>query len=272
MFGVLGLRPSFRPLLTAALICTVLYWQAPLRRTALSVLRFPFVIVKATARMLVTLPSLPELSDRNASLQHALIQHNLEVAQLREALRGAVHAQQLLDRSPAAGGLIAALIARSPIPTQHTIWVDRGARDGVTPDSAVLDAFGVAGRVTELQGATSLVMLLTDPESRVAGLIERSRESGLLIGKGRGECELIYLDLDADVEPGDRVVTAGLGGIFPKGLLLGTVKDVTRDELNGAAQATVAPAAHLGRLEEVLVLPPREREPDPALRMREEPP
>ena len=66
----------------------------------------------------------------------------------------------------------------------------------------------------------------------------------------------MYLDADAQLEPGDRVVTAGLGGPFPKGLLLGTVVRVTRQELSGSAYAVVAPAARLGRVEEVLVLPP----------------
>jgi rod shape-determining protein MreC len=99
-------------------------------------------------------------------------------------------------------------------------------------------------------------MLLTDPDSRVAGLVDRSRETGLLVGRAGGRCEFMYLDVDADIQDGDRIVTAGLGGPFPKGLFLGRVARVVRDELTGSARASVVPAARLGRLEEVLCLPP----------------
>ena len=89
----------------------------------------------------------------------------------------------------------------------------------------------------------------------MAALVERSRETGLVVGRGSGVCELIYLDQDADVQEGDRILTAGLGGTFPKGLVLGTVTRVVRDETSGSARAIVAPAAHLSRLEEVLCIP-----------------
>jgi rod shape-determining protein MreC len=110
--------------------------------------------------------------------------------------------------------------------------------------------------VIELHPATSLVLLLTDPESRVGGIVERSRETGLLVGKSRSQCEFIYLDVQADIQAGDRILTAGLGGPFPKGLLLGVVAEVIRDEVTGSARAIVNPSARLGKLEEVLCLSP----------------
>jgi len=69
--------------------------------------------------------------------------------------------------------------------------------------------------------------------------VERSRETGLLVGRGSGPCDLIYLDAAADVELGDRVVTAGLDGPFPKGVVLGTVTRVVRNEEVGTARASV---------------------------------
>ena len=157
---------------------------------------------------------------------------------------------------PSAGGQLAGALARSPLPTQQTLLIDRGRRHGISEAGLVVDAQGVVGRVLEAHAATALVLLLTDPNSRIAALVERSRETGLLIGRGFYECQLTYLGLDADIQAGDRVVTAGLGGAVPKGLLLGTVTKVERLERFGATRATIRPAAALGRLEEVLCLPP----------------
>lgn len=229
--------------------------QEPLRRSALAVLRFPFGVVKGTVKTLVHLPRLASWSEERTRLRAELLQRQLEVAQLREVLRQSDAAQRLVTANPLPDGLVARVIDRSRIPTQQTVLIDQGERHGVTLGSVVVDADGVAGRILELFPSTALVLLVTDAESRMAGLIERSRETGLLVGRSHGPCELIYLDVEADVEAGDRVVTAGLGGSVPKGLLLGVVTRVVKDELRGTAWASVRPSAHLGRLEEVLCLP-----------------
>jgi rod shape-determining protein MreC len=227
------------------------------RRTTLTVLRLPFTAVKAVIGVLLTLPQLPTLMREQDRLRGELTRRELELAQLREQLRQAGAAQALMALAPPEGpGVVARAIGRSTIPTQHTILLDQGSRQGLVLGGVVVDANGVVGRVVEVHPATSLVMLLTDPDSRVAGLVERSRETGLLVGSARHRCDFIYLAADADVAIGDRIVTAGLDGPFPKGLLLGTVTAVTRDETSGSAQATVIPAAQLGRLEEVLCVPP----------------
>jgi len=184
-----------------------------------------------------------------------LIQQRADAARLREELRHVKQSQGLLETA-SRGEIVATVLSRSTIPTQQTVLLNKGSRQGLTLETAVIDANGVVGRVTELHTVTSLVTLLTDPDSRIAGLVERSRESGLLVGRGHGQCEFIYLDAQADIEAGDRILTAGFGGPLPKGLLLGTVTHVVRDEASGAARALVRPAAHLGRLEEVLCLLP----------------
>lgn len=246
---------SPRTLLLSALLGAVVLLHGPYRRGALTLLRLPFTVVKGSVNALLALPQLPALSHENASLRAELMQRQLESAQLREALRQSQQAALLLNTPHTPQGLIAAVIGRSTLPMQQTVLLDRGARHGLTSDSIIVDAAGVIGRVIEVHPATCLVMLLTDPDSRVAALVERSREAGLLVGKGYGQGELIYLDAQADIQEGDRIVTAGLGGPFPKGLLLGTVARVARHEQSGSASAAVSPAARLGRLEEVLCLP-----------------
>lgn len=237
-------------LLLAALVA----FQEPVRRSLLAVLRFPFTLTKAAAVALLTLPRLPGLTEENTRLRMALAQQQVDMSQLHETLRTLQQAQTLLRTTPHQQGIIASIIARSTTPTQHTMVIDQGARDGLSMESVIVDASGVVGRVIELHEAVALVLLLTDPDSRVAGIVERSRESGLLQGSGRGQCEFLYLDAGADITEGDRILTAGLSGSFPKGLVLGTVTRVARNELLGTTSAVVRPAAALGRVEDVLCL------------------
>lgn len=220
----------------------------------MALVRLPFLLAKSLLIAAVNLPHLPALQQEREQLQSALIAERVETARLRELLRQTQQAETLLAAHGMPSGLIAHAIGRSTLPTQHTLLLDQGRRRGLTESSVIVDAAGVVGRVTEVGPDTALVLLLTDPNSRVAALVERSRETGLLIGRGGGACELWYLDVDADVQEGDRIVTAGLGGVFPKGLPLGIVTQVRRDERSWSTSATVKPAAALGRLEEVLCL------------------
>jgi rod shape-determining protein MreC len=235
----------------------VLVFHEPLRGAALALLRSPFTLITTAAHILLTLPRLPSLSRENAALRAELSRQHLEIAQLREHVRHTARGQALLQGASSPQGVVATVIARATVPTPQAVVLDKGERDGLTLDTVILDGAGVIGRVAELRPSSTLVLLLTDPETRVAALIERSRETGLLVGRGRGWCELIYLDVRADLQEGDRVVTAGLKGSFPKGLVLGTVVRIMRDETSGVASAWVSPAARLGQLEEVLCLPVR---------------
>ncbi len=245
-----------RPYVLAALVfLAASVWQEPVRRWTLTAIRLPFMALKGALRALVTLPRLPALEREHAALRRQLLQQQLELAQLREGVRRVGREAELRGLYPGEQGVVADIIARSPNPTQHVIVLDRGADDGVTLQSIILDASGVVGRVVELHGRTAVVQLLTDPDCRIAALVERSRETGLLAGQGTGSCRLIYMNSDSDVQEGDRVVTAGLGGPFPKGLPLGVVGRVTRDQHLGTAWAVVRPTAQLPRIEEVLCLP-----------------
>lgn len=247
--------PSRLLVLSALSIGAVLVLHEPVRRSTLAVLRFPLTVLTTGVEILANLPRLPSLARDNASLRSELMQRQLEATRLREVVRHAEQAKALAAAMPS-GGVLANVIGRSMIPTQQTLLLDRGERQGLVLGTVAVHVSGVVGRVTELHPTMALVTLLTDPESRVAGLIERSRETGLLVGQGHGSCEFIYLDANADLKEGDRIVTAGLGGPFPKGLLLGTVVRVVKDEGAGTVQASVRPAVRLGQVEEVLCLSP----------------
>lgn len=232
----------------------------PLTRLTLSILRFPLVVVHSAVETLTTLPRLPELARQQHTLRRDLAARELELAGLREAVRHLTRSTQLTHAFPGAVGPVASIIGRSVLPTQHTIILDKGSRDGVAPNTVVVDMAGVVGRVVEASSTTSVAFLVTDPNSRIAALIERSREFGLAVGSGGRWCELHYLDEEADVMVNDRVVTAGLGGAFPKGLLIGTVAKLDRDRERGRLAVWVRPAVVVSRLEEVLCLAPSSSE------------
>ena len=236
----------------AAVVCS-----RPLRQFTLTAFRFPLVVLQSLVSTVGRLPQLPALVRENETLRKELTASQLTLVQLREAVRHLTNVQQLVQLSGDATFITASIVGRTILPTQHMVILDRGERHGIMVDSVVLDASGLMGRVVDVYPTTSVVMLVTDPESRVACVLERSRESGLLVGTGEHRCRLIYLDLEADVVVNDRVVTAGLEGPFPKGVLVGTVVKVVHDERTAQTVAWVRPSVKLNQLEEVACLLPR---------------
>jgi len=250
-------KPSI--LLSIALVGVVL-WHQPLRGLALSLFRLPLTIAQSALGLVIHLPQLPHHLQEQEALRRALARQEVELAGLRETVRHLTGAAQLAKHGERSRGVAASLLGRALLPTQQTAILDKGTRDGVAPDSAVVAAEGLVGRVLEAAPKTSVVLLVTDANSRIGAAVERSRESGLVVGSGGRWCELRYLDAEADVEVGDRVLTAGLEGAFPKGLLIGTVAKVERQESRGLLRAWVRPAVSINRLEDVLCLAPSSSE------------
>ena len=132
--------------------------------------------------------------------------------------------------------------------------INRGSRNGIGRNMAVITPSGVIGRVTEVSAFYADVQLITDSRSAVPVRVQRTRAQGVLEGLGQGLCHLKYVSRAEDVQAGDVVVTSGLGGIFPRGLVVGTVVSVDKKEFGVLQDVQVAPAADFQRLpEEVLV-------------------
>ncbi|GAB4223543.1 MAG: hypothetical protein Kow0062_23910 [Acidobacteriota bacterium] len=155
--------------------------------------------------------------------------------------------------------VVAEVIARPEHgPYRHAVIVDRGRADGVGPDWVVLDRGAVAGRVVRAERRRAEVLLLLDPDSGIAVRHREGRFTGILRGTGGTEARLARLDYvprDQQVLAGDVLVTSGLDGIYPPGLLVGTVRRVRGDSpLTWTIDVEVAfdPAS----LETVLLLPP----------------
>jgi rod shape-determining protein MreC len=136
-----------------------------------------------------------------------------------------------------------------------TIKINRGSKDGIAPDMPVITDRGLVGKTTAVSSDLSEVVLITDENCKVAAKVEGTKEQGISAGsrEAAGEMRLTFLSKLADLQPGQKVYTAGVsGGIFPSGIALGTVKSFHARELDG--EAILEPAADLGALEEVFVI------------------
>jgi len=145
-----------------------------------------------------------------------------------------------------------------------TLLIDKGTRDGLGRDMAVVSAAGVVGRLIGVSSQYAKVLLILDRNSAVDALVQRSRSRGILVGLGEGRCSLKYVQRNDDVQVGDQVITSGMGGVFPKGILLGQVEKVERGDGVLFQTVEVTPAVDFSRLEEVLIVlrPPPEYPPE----------
>src|SRR6185369_9546381 len=109
------------------------------------------------------------------------------------------------------------------------------------------------------------VLLLTDHNSGIDAIVQRSRARGIVQGAGENACQMNYLARDADVVVGDRVITSGLDGIFPKGIPIGEVVDVSRRHRGLLQAAVIRPTAPLEQVEEVLIAEATAADAAPAL-------
>lgn len=139
-----------------------------------------------------------------------------------------------------------------------TFTIDKGSSDGITSGNAVITSDGLIGHVYEVFSTTSKVITIIDNDSAIAGLIESSRDQGLVQGAlgttGEALCRMYYLSLDSVPRPGDSVITSGSGVSFPKGLLIGYVRESTRALESNKHYIVIEPAADFKHIEEVLVL------------------
>jgi rod shape-determining protein MreC len=151
--------------------------------------------------------------------------------------------------------LVAAkVIARDPSYWNSVVVIDKGIRDGIRENAAVIGYAGLAGKVVEVGSSTCKVMLLNDPNFRVSALVQRSRQEGLVSGALENRLIMRYLLPEADVKIGDIIITSGLTEIFPPNIVIGTVVGVRKEYSGLSLYCTIKPAMGPSGLEEVLVV------------------
>jgi rod shape-determining protein MreC len=200
----------------------------------------------------------------NRELRDQIEQLQIEQVRMKQDADQAHRLQSLLafKEQFIAKTLAAQVIGSSGSEQSRTVTIDRGSRDGVQSEMAVISATGVVGKVISVFKSTAQVLLINDQQSGVGTILEQSRLQGVLKGKSSGELIIDKIMLDEKVKPGDRVLTSGGDQIFPKGLIIGNVDKIEKGP--EFLQVTVRPTAALNRLEEVLVILKKE-ERDPTL-------
>jgi rod shape-determining protein MreC len=192
----------------------------------------------------------------NERLRKRLQTLEIERQRLLEAEATNRRLQQLLDfRSGLpAGAITASIIAASATSWFQSCVLNKGSTDGVRKGMAVVTPLGVIGKVVSVTGRTAKVLLLTDPNSGIDVLVQRTRARGIVSGSLESGTVLKYIKRSEDVQEGDRLVTSGLDSVFPKGMLAGTVIKVRKQSRGLFQSVEVLPAVQASLVEEVLVV------------------
>lgn len=236
-----------------------LWPQAVVREALAPVQGFAQGAAHWVRRAVTSIGELRELKAENQRLKEELEQREFVYSLLQEIRAENTRLLTLLnfqESIPEFKTVAARVIAREPGNWYNAIVINKGSRDGLAVNMPVMTPQGLVGRITSVTGRQAEVLLLLDQRSSVGGLVQTTREAGIVKGFA-GEKEslrMIYLSRDAQVRPGDIVVTSGLGGVFPKGLVIGTVIEVKKEEYGLARYAVIEPAADFDYLEEVLVI------------------
>jgi len=138
-----------------------------------------------------------------------------------------------------------------------TVIIDRGSADGLRPDMSVLTEKGLVGKTQVVSESDSTVLLITDENCKVAARVEGSSEQGIVrgeraVGVGVPPIGLQYLSKQANLGPGQKVYTSGIGGVFPEGVFIGKVRKFEVRELDG--YSAIDPEVDLTTIEDVFVV------------------
>ncbi len=192
----------------------------------------------------------------NKELRKQVQRLMLENSRYRELLSTYERLQALLKFKQTFNEPVVAarVIGRDPSGWFRSVITDKGEKDGLTVDMPVMNARGVVGRIVSISPHYSKVLLIIDQNSSVDCLIQRSRDRGMVKGISEELCKVAYIVKSSDVRLGDMVVTSGLGGVFPKGLPLGTITKVDEKPGELFKDVEMRPAVDFSKLEEVLVI------------------
>lgn len=211
----------------------------------------------AIASLRENLASRDELLARNRELDEALLLQSARLQRLSALEAENTRLRALLDSTANLPDrvLIAELLQVDMDPLRHRVVLNKGSRDGVYVGQALIDADGIIGQVTREHILTSEALLITDPDHAVP--VEVARNGLRTIAMGTGELDrlsLPFLTRNADIEPGDVLVTSGLGGSFPAGYPVGVIRRIDDSSGDAFREVEAGPAARLDRVREVLLV------------------
>lgn len=197
------------------------------------------------------------LRQRNAELEGEVAELQAQVIQLQQEVGETEILAALVDFSRARSEnsyKAAAVIGRDPSPFLHYVIINVGSNDGILRGMPVVTNQGLIGRVEAVIADAARVQLITDPASSVNVRLQNAETEASLVGSVTGDMTLELIPQDINVQPGDLVLTSGLGGGYPPDLIIGQVVNVRSRDFDLFQQATVQPVVDFNQLEIVLVI------------------
>ncbi len=193
-----------------------------------------------------------QLRERLQQIQNRLILAAEERAELKR-LRELLQIEPPENWSVMAARVIGGRMGANSV--MNTVAISKGYMTGATPDTPAMTASGVVGRVLRAGPATSTVLLITDPGSKVAVIGQDSRAQGIVVGRGPGKhLELHFAPHDNDLQVNEILVTSGLDNIFPKGLPVAIITGIAPADVAPFPNIQALPLVDFSRLEEILLL------------------
>jgi len=222
---------------------------APVQRMA----RAPIEALRGTFSRYV---ALVDTQAENERLWQRIYELEEESLQLREALVASGRLQRIAEMRERyeIPMLPAELVGADGSPWFRSVLVDRGRAHGIRSGMPVLSEQGLVGLVTATSSRSAKATLVLDRQTAIDGVVQRSRARGIVRGKGANELVFEFVARGSDVQAGDEVLTSGLDGVYPKGLRIGTVREVAEPGSQLLQQASVQPSVDFGRLEQVFIM------------------
>ncbi len=192
----------------------------------------------------------------NERLKKQIAELQREKNQMKEAALAHERLRKLLEfkENILPMAIAAEVVGRDPSSWFKSVTINKGEQDGVRKGMAVISPEGVIGQILKTAPSHSVVLLITDYNSAVDAIVQRTRAKAIVEGRGENRCQLKYLLRAEDVAVGDKVITSGLVGNFPKGVMIGEVKKVDKKGHGIFQHAELLPSVDFTRLEEVLVV------------------
>jgi rod shape-determining protein MreC len=200
--------------------------------------------------------ALLDVREENEQLRQELLQYKVANIEYREAVATNVRLQKMLEfkESLPPPTLTAEIVGKDPSLWFRTLTINRGSSDGVQKGMPVVSAGGAVGQVLTSSPNYSKVLLAIDPNSAIDVITQNSRVQGIVKGLGRDAYPMHYVLKSARVEKGDYVLTSGLGGVFPKGLMVGTVAEVKKSRRGMFQNIEIEPAVDFSQLEHLIII------------------
>jgi len=236
-------------------------YLTPLSRTVLAPLVFAQTWIATRYQAIQNYIAAPQdmarLRQQNTALDAEVSRLESEIIRLNQQLSETRVLEALVDFArvqPENRYLAAAIIGRDPSPFLQYLIINRGSDDGLRRGMPVVTDKGLVGRISRVTAGAASIQLITDTASAINVRLEPSRAQAILIGLVTGEVNLDMIPQSAKVEPGDLVLTSGLGGNYPANILIGQLTGVRSRDYDLFQSASVQPVVDFSQLEIVLVI------------------